>query len=135
MYDFLDKYLDTVILTNKGITIVKIDNRFSYKVDFFEWKSIIAISYSQSWLLDKVFDQWNLKISLDHDSDYEILSISNPWKQSSIINKYKFDALARIKQEELDTISVQESQPDKFELLVDTLSDVIGMYMKQNTKD
>lgn len=132
IYDFVDSYLDSVVLTDKWITIVKIDKWFKYKVDFFEWKSIISISSTQTWFIDKFFNQWSLTISLDHDSDYYIKNISRPNTQVSMLNMYKFDALSRLKQAEEDAKQEIINQPDKFEILVDTLSDVIGSYMKYN---
>lgn len=129
MYDFLNRYLDTVVLTDKWVTVVRIDNRFRYKVDFFERKNIISIGHSQSWIIDKLTDQGDLKISLDHDSDYLIEGVSSPGKQSSIVNKYKFDILSRL-DEEAENETLQ--QPDKFEVLVNTLSDVIESFMKNN---
>jgi len=128
LYDFVDAYLDTVVLTNKGITIVRIDNWFKYKIDFFERKSIMAVSHSQSGLMDKLFDQWTIQISLDHDSDYHILWIASPGKQAGIINKLKFTVLERQRALELED-ATKHHQPDKFELLVDTLSEVIWTYM------
>lgn len=133
IYDFLDRYMDTVILTNKGITVVRIDGRFKYQVDFFERKNIASISHTQSWIVGKILNQWSIHISLDHDSDYTVDGVSWPGKQSSIINKYKFDTLSRISQEDL-LVSQIEEQPDKFEILVDTLSEVIGTYMRNNPK-
>jgi hypothetical protein len=130
IYDYLDMYMDTVVLTNKGMTIVRIDNRFRYKVDFFERKSIMAVSHAQTGIVDRLFDNGSINISLDHDSDYQIQGIASPGKQSSIINKLKFDSLARL-EEEQNLLKVHE--PDKFEILVDTLSDVIGTYMTNKT--
>lgn len=129
MYDFLNKYLDTVILTDRWITIVRIDNWFRYKVDFFERKNIISIGHSQSGIVDRLFDQWDIQISLDHDSDYLIENVATPGRQSSIINKYKFDTLSR---QSMELEEITQQQPDKFEVLVDTLSDVIESYMKNS---
>lgn len=135
IYDFIDLYLDSVILTDKGITIVKIDKWFKYKTDFFERKSIITISHSQSWFMEKFFNQWSITISLDHNSDYYIKNISNPSTQVSILNTYKFDALSRMKKIEDEAQQVIANQPDKFEILVDTLSEVIGSYMKYGNQN
>lgn len=132
MYDFVDKYLDSVVLTDKWITMVTIDKRFKYKTDFFEWKSIVSISSAQHGFIDKLCNQWSITISLDHDSDYYIHHISKPSTQVSILNSYKFDALSRLKQMEELTKQEVANQPDKFEILVDTLSDVIGSYMRNN---
>lgn len=130
IYDFIDLYLDSVVLTDKWITIVKIDKWFRYKTDFFERKSIITVSHSQSWFMEKLLNQWSITISLDHNSDYYIKYVSKPNTQVSIINAYKFDALSRIKQLEEESKQEVINQPDKFEILVDTLSEVIGSYMK-----
>ncbi len=135
VYDFIDLYLDSVVLTDKGITIVKIDKWFKYKTDFFERKNIITISHTQSWFMDKLFNQWSITISLDHDSDYYIKNISKPNSQVSILNTYKFDALSRIKKIEEEVKQEAANQPDKFEILVDTLSEVIGSYMKHGNHD
>jgi hypothetical protein len=78
IYDYLDRYMDTVVLTNRGITVVRIDNRFRYKIDFFEWKSIMAVSHAQSGVVDRLFDNGSINISLDHDSDYQIQGILSP---------------------------------------------------------
>jgi len=129
VYDFLDKYMDTVILTNKGITIVRIDSWLKYKVDSFDWGSIIAISHSQGGIMDKLFNEGAIQISLDQDNDYSIEGVASPGKQSSIINKLRFDLMAQAKE-----IELQNDEPDKFEILVDTLSEVIGTYMKTNPR-
>lgn len=86
----------------------------------------MAVSHAQSGVVDRLFDNGSINISLDHDSDYQIQGILSPWKQSSIINKLKFDSLSRLEQEQQELNIVE---PDKFELLVDTLSEVIGSYM------
>lgn len=129
VYDFLDKYMDTVILTNKGITIVRIDSRLKYKVDSFDWGSIIATSHSQGGIMDKLFNEGNIQISLDQDNEYSIEWVASPWKQSSIINKLRFDMMAQARDMEL-----QNTEPDKFDILVDTLSEVIWTYMKMQPK-
>lgn len=135
IHDFLDIYLDSVVLTNRGVTIVRIDGWFRYKVDFFERKNIISVSHSQGGIVDKIFNNWSVKIALDHDSDYTISGVAWPDKQSSIINKYKFEALDREKElEEIAAAQIMQ-QPDKFEILVDTLSDVIGAYMRQDRNE
>lgn len=130
IYDFLDAYMDTVVLTDRGVTIVTIEWRFTYKVDFFDRKNIISLRFAQSWLIQRIFNEWTITISLDHDSDYTIQGVSRPQKQCSIINKLKFDMLTRAQQEEQNQQALAFNEPDKFEVLVDTLGEVINSYMR-----
>ncbi len=130
VYDFLDRYMDTVVLTDRGITMVTIDGWFRYKVDFFERKNIASISYAQSGIIDKIFNEGVITISLDHDSTYTIEGVSHPQRQCSIINKLKFELLARAQDDEQAQAQLALDQPDKFELLVDTLGEVINTYMR-----
>ncbi|MFA7285095.1 MAG: hypothetical protein WC004_04735 [Candidatus Absconditabacterales bacterium] len=130
IYDFLNAYMDTVVLTDRGVTIVTIEGWFTYKVDFFEWKNISSLRFTQSGLIQKIFNEGAVTISLDHDSDYVIQGVSHPQRQCSIINKLKFDMLTRVQQEEQSQQALAFNEPDKFEVLVDTLGEVINSYMR-----
>gem|GEM_PF-5192734 len=59
-----------------------------------------------------------------------IQGVSHPQRQCSIINKLKFDMLTRVQQEEQSQQALAFNEPDKFEVLVDTLGEVINSYMR-----
>gem|GEM_PF-1883753 len=72
-------------------------------------------------------------VGIEHGTDYTISNVVYPSKRVDMLNRYKHESIiARAKQIALAEEKVVDSQQyDKFELLVDKLSDIIVDYMKQ----
>jgi hypothetical protein len=76
-------------------------------------------------------------IGIEHGTTYTLPNIVLPTKRIDRLNTYKHDAIVQrardlaMAQEE----SIDSGQQDKFELLVDKLSDVIVDYMKQPRRE
>jgi len=87
--DFLNLYLDGLIMTDQGITLFMWEGLFDHKTDFFERSKIEAISYNQNSFRDKIFARGDLIIRLDHGVEYPFENVNFPQKQAEKIQKYK----------------------------------------------
>lgn len=128
--DFLNNYLDALIVTEHGIVVFRREWILEYKTEMFEWEKIELISHEQKSFLDKLFFKWDIVISLDYNTAFKFENISNPQKAVSVIlmKKHRFQQ---------DDDIVDESwwwewpHSEKFDVLVETLGEVIQDYMKK----
>jgi len=133
--DFFDMYLDSLVLTDSGITIYLREWLLEYKTESFDWDKIETVSFDQKWLWDKIFVKWDILIRLEHDIEFPFVDIYNPKKQVAVIQQLK----------KLSTreTPVEEKQTDpednrKFDVLVEALWEVVKDYIdrdKQETTD
>lgn len=128
IYDFMDVYMDTVVLTNKGIHIISITWLMKFKVDLFDWRSLESITYTKNGFRDMLFNQWDILLTLNQWTDFTIENIAQPKRQIGILNKTKYEEMMRI--QDLDLVEISPTNEDKFNILVETLGDVIWDYMK-----
>ena len=87
--DFLNLYLDGLILSEWGITMFVREWLFEYKTDFFDWNKIEAVSHNQNSFRDKLFSKGDLIIKLEHGIEYPFENINAPQRQADIILKHK----------------------------------------------
>ena len=80
--DFLNIYLDWLILSQNGITMFMREWLFEYKTDFFERSKIETVSHTQNSFWDKLFGRGDLTINLEHGVEYPFETISSPKKRS-----------------------------------------------------
>ncbi len=128
--DFLNLYLDGLIMTDKGITLFMREGLFDYKTDFFEWEKIEAISHNQNSFRDKVFARGDLIIRLDHGVEYPFENINFPQKQAEKIQKYKTQFSV-----ELPETSPSPITDDKMAIIAEALSEVVKEYMDKKTSE
>lgn len=127
VYDFMDAYMDTVVLTNRWMHIISITWLMKFKVDFFEWRWLESITYVKNGMRDLLFNQWDVLLTLNQWTDFTIENIAQPKRQIWILNKIKYEESMKII--ETDTTEMVNNE-DKFNILVETLGDVIWDYMK-----
>ena len=123
--DFLDIYLDSIVLTNRGVTMFRWDGLFSYTSENIGWDYIQTVYDEQKWFLDVILWKWDLNIKI-HNWDYKFEEVPSPTKQANIISSTK-DKMNLSNKEEQDSEDM-----DKFDILVDTLGEVIEDYLKHN---
>ncbi len=123
--DFLDYYLDSIVLTETGLVIFNWDWLLKYKTQTLNREAIDAVDNEQSWIFDVAFNKWNLTIRRENEK-YKFEDVHNPNKKIELIMETKND-LAK------DETTV-EPELDKFDILVETLWEIIKEYW-QNPKD
>lgn len=128
--DFLDIFLDAIILTNYWVVIFKWEWILTYSSESVERTWLQAIFDEQSWILDILLNKWDIKIKR-HDEIYTFKNIHNPWKEKYTILQMN----ERIqKQLSINDESVEENNAEqwdeKIEVLLDVLKDVLMDYKK-----
>lgn len=122
--DYLDIFLDSLVLTDRWITIFRWDWFFQRKSEYI-WRNYIQTVYDeQKWIFDVILNKWDLNIKI-HEWEYKFEEVTNPSQKSNIISQTK----AKINSLEEDD---NEEDIDKFDVLVETLSEVIRDYMKRS---
>lgn len=126
--DFLNIYLDGLILSEKGITMFMWEGLFDYKTDFFERNRIETVSHNQNSFWDKLFSKGDLVIKLEHGIEYPFENINSPQKQAEKILKYK-SHFSPVMPDENSQIS-----DDKMSIIAEALSEVVKEYMDKKTE-
>lgn len=124
--DFLNLYLDCMVLTPRWIVVFKWEGLLEYKTDTFSRERIETVSHTQDSLADKILSKWNVIVTLEHGVVYHFNNVPSPMKQANLILSTRDSYL-------LD--EEDDDDPDKFGLLVETLWEVIHDYMKWRKKE
>lgn len=83
--DFMNIYLDTVVISANGITFLTWDGILDYKTDFFGRESIETVSHNQDSLRDKFWGRGDIHISLNQNITFPFTNVPNPKRQVSAI--------------------------------------------------
>ena len=132
--DFLNKYLDVMVLTSTGIIVLKWDGLLQYHTEIFTREKIEAITHTQNTLWDKLLTKWDLTLTLDHGRVYHFHNIPHPRTNAQIIastrdrHHYEEEHHADTHDEDYHT-----GKDSKFDLLVETLGEVIEEYIDKKT--
>ncbi|MEF2175267.1 MAG: hypothetical protein V3575_02245 [Candidatus Absconditabacteria bacterium] len=124
--DFMDIYLDAIILTDTGVVLFKWDGLFANKSELLHRESLVAVQDTQMGILDIVLNKGNL-IMKRSGGEYSFDNVSHPTKRASMI----LDMQKKMLNERGES---EEEQPDldKFDVLVETLGEVILDYVKKD---
>ena len=127
--DFLNIYLDWLILSESWITMFMRDWLFEYKTDFFEWNKIETVSHTQNSFRDKVFAKWDLVIKLDSEIEFPFENINYPQKQ--------VEKILKLKQQygRLDVVVEPKVSDEKMSIIAEALSEVVKEYMDKKTQE
>jgi len=126
--NFLNLYLDSLILSDKGITLFMWEWIWEYKTDIFERDKIETISFNQNSIRDKIFGKWDISIKLEHWVDFPFDNVSRPQKQVWKIMRMKDYFLSQKRDQDLKDSSWEDA---KFNILVEALWEVVQEYMEK----
>lgn len=123
---FLDIYLDSVVLTDWWVIIFNWDWFLKQNSESVQRESIESIFDESSSLPDLILNKWDIMIKRQWEI-YRFDSTPDPRKQADVISKLKDKILAwKYPWEE-----EPEEDLDKFDVLVETLWEVILDYVKK----
>lgn len=128
--DFLNIYLDGLILSDKGVTMFMREGLFEYKTDFFERSKIEAVSHKQDSFRDKVFSRGDLLIKLEHGVEYPFDNINYPQTQAEKIMKYKNQFAPTQPGANIPVIA-----DEKMSIIAEALSEVVKEYMDKKSSE
>lgn len=126
--DFLNVYLDWLILSEGGITMFMREWLFEYKTDFFEWDKIETVSHNQNSFWDKLFSKGDLVIVLEHGIEYPFENINAPQKQAEKILKYKTNFSLNTPSDVSNSLN-----DEKMSIIAEALSEVVKEYMDKKS--
>lgn len=127
--DFLNYYLDAIILTDTEMIVFRREWILNYKTEHIALDSIEGISYSQYGLLDVLRDAGDIVVRLNHGITIPFESISDPKEQTQNLMNLKESHAHRLANT-TDAYTVDPNQ-DRFEILVETLSTMIIDHIKK----
>lgn len=128
LIDFFNHYLDAIALTPHGVYIFRWEGILEYKTELFERHKIELISFEQHSLLDRIFMKGDILISLDFNTSFTFENISHPQKRVNAI------VMAKHRYAQPPEPDFQEEQQEKFDILVETLGEVIQEYMHKEKR-
>jgi hypothetical protein len=128
LYDIADEYLDSLVVTNKGLVLFKRNWLFDYKTDYLQWVSIESLSDEQNSFRDTLFKKWDISIKLE-DERIRFKEVGHPWEKVHMLLHWKTKILWRYEYHENET--TKEISRDKYELLVEALWEVVTEYVEQ----
>lgn len=131
---FLNEYLDALIGGEQWLTIFRRDGFLQYSVQQFEREKIEMISFVQNSVSDKVRNKWDIIISLAHEISFRIEHIANPKKVSNMLWSLKWQHTHSHNNHQLSSDYHDADSPDKFNILVETLGEVIKDYMDRGPR-
>ena len=128
--DFLNQYLDSIIIGPEGITIFLWEWLLEYKTDYFDRQTIETVQHRQDSLWDKVFRKWDVHITLDHSIAFPFTNVSSPQKQARTILFYR-DKYMRPTTTETD----KEWWSEQMTVLMEALGEVVQEYVEKKKSD
>lgn len=130
--DFLNLYLDCLILSKDHAILFLREGWLEYKTEFFSRNKINTISSSQNGLRNKIRSKGDILIKLEFDTEFPFSDVSNPKKQVAKLITLKEQFLARQKQ----VIEKDLKDDDqRFNVLVEAMSEVVKDYLEKSTKN
>ena len=129
--EFLNKYLDCLIINNQWIIIFEREWFLQYKLQQFDRDSIESITHSQRSLSDRILNKWSLQLTVEHGMLINFDNVSSPSRISNDLrnNKQQHGSKYNINEDLWNHIT---ESSEKFEILVETLWEVIKDYMWKN---
>lgn len=129
--DFLDVYLDCLILTQNSLTLFLREGLLEYKTEVFFRNKLSSLSWNQKGIWDKVFLKWDLVFTLEHDLSVAFQEVYMPQKWLTRITLLKQTFLDKEKENlEKDLAEDQEN----FWVLVEAMWEVVREYLGKNKK-
>lgn len=125
MIEFLNKHLDALIVSSQGIAIFDREEILRYKFQQFDRQAIDMISHKQSTLMDRIFGSGALYITINQGTSFTLYDIPRVKRVAQLLREYKHQYHNGSGLPD----HTPEDSNDKFEILVETLGEVIKDYM------
>ena len=122
VYRFLQLYMDSIVLTPAWVHILEQQWLFDTQETVFERNAIQSISIDKEWMISHLCKIGTLNITLEHGTSYMIWGVYRPEHRSKKIMSLKI-----IYEKKPEPII---KEPEKFDTLVDTLSEIITDYLQ-----
>ena len=120
LFEFLDIYLDAVIVTPTSVIIYKWYGIFKSTSDVLFLEAIESVYAEQEWIIDTLFNKWDIVIRRAwHENKFD--SVYNPNDVAAKLN----NIINSVNKEEEEEV---EEEQDDFKLFVEAMAEVIKEY-------
>lgn len=130
VYDFFDEYLDSLVITDKWLVHFRREWLRSQKTEMLSRVSIESISHEQNSFWDTLLSKGDLKIKLE-DTITRFDDIWDPAKTTDTLLDYRDKILGRHNYMENEV----KHEPDKYNILVEALWEVVNEYVEKKKWD
>jgi len=121
--NFLDIYLDAVMITDRSIVIYKWYWLFKTTADVISLHAIESVYANQNWLIDTLFNKWDIIFRRAwHENLFD--NVYNPQDAANKINYM----LSTIEEKEVE----KEEEEWDFQMFVEAMAEVIKEYKSKN---
>lgn len=127
----LNDYFDAMLVTRNGITILTWNGFLQYKTETIYRENVQTITYEQNGLIDAAWNIWDIVIRLEHDITYPFHHVPQPKKQAAIVAAWKEKSYGPSMIIDEDEDGMPRERDEKFDILVETLGEVIVEYMQR----
>lgn len=125
IYDLLNWYNDSWIITDSSV--IALDwSIWKTKTESINFENIEWLWVEENWFLDKILKKWTLVIHKEWDEEFILEECINPYKAIDLIEEISSED----EQEEEKTNLTDE----RFNKILETLSDVIWEWVKPENK-
>lgn len=122
LLNFLDIYLDAVIVTNSSVIIYKWYGIFKSTSDVLFLEAIESVYADQEWIIDTLFNKGDIVLRrAGHENKFD--SVYNPNDVAAKLNNI-LNSVSKESEED----SEGESKEDDFKLFVEAMAEVIKEY-------
>ena len=122
IFEFIDIYLDAILITSSSIIIYKWYWVLKTTTDIIALHAVESVYSGQSGLIDTVFNRWDIVIRRAwHENIFD--SVYSPGEVANNINQVidKFSKTEQVEEE-------NEEQEDNFQIFVEAMAEVIKEY-------
>lgn len=131
--EFLNKYLDCLIISPQGVVLFEREWLLRYTMQQFDRDTVESISHSQHSLTDKILNKWSLQLTIEHGIVIHFDNISSPHRAANLLRNHKQQHWSPSSNNHTDDVmGLWWASNEKFEILVETLWEVIKDYMWKN---
>ena len=129
---FLNHYLDALVINKQGISIFQRNKLLNYSIQQCHRDNIESISQAQNSVSDRIFWKGEIMITLDHGVNTTFSYIDSPKKVANLLRdkKAQFESKSYTHN---DSTPLTDQSYEKFDILVETLGEVIKEYMDKDT--
>lgn len=125
LLQFLNNYLDALVVTPQFLGLFQRDGMLEYHMQQCERDKIEMMSFNQNSFRDKILGRGDILITLDHSISFSFDNIASPKR---VVNALRAAKAAYSDPETWEEANTDQTN-EKFEILVETLGEVIKDYM------
>lgn len=130
LYQLLDKYLDTFVISDSWLILFQRHHPFSQDITFIQRVSIESIQHTHRWFVSWLLNMGDIIIQVE-DIKYNFRRIHAPMHAVNMILQWKSRMIAWTQQENVVIPTTPKNNTPSYDVLVEALWEVVHDYLKK----